>query len=116
MRTFRAFRVEADSVPRRQAIVFGPNYRQGTGDRNDLSTSNIIANETSIHDTQNAMSASIGALYRVNAMVNLGFNDEKSPGFKTSEHLRVNAGFKGGRGVCVREGPRGLDGRALLTG
>jgi long-subunit fatty acid transport protein len=61
---------------------------------NDLSTTNIIANQTSIHDTQTAVSAAIGALYKVNDMVTLGFDYGRSPKFKTSENLQTNAGFR----------------------
>jgi long-subunit fatty acid transport protein len=60
--------------------------------RNDLSRSNIIVNQSSIDDTQNAISASIGALYKANDMVSLGFSYGKSPRFKTSENLMYNPG------------------------
>jgi long-chain fatty acid transport protein len=61
--------------------------------RADLTASNIIVNQTSIHDTQNAVSATIGALYKVNEMVSLGFSYEKSPHFNTTENLQRNPGF-----------------------
>jgi long-chain fatty acid transport protein len=61
---------------------------------NDLSTTNIIANQTSIRDTQTAVSAAIGVLYRANDMVSIGISYGKSPKFKTSENLQTNPGFR----------------------
>jgi long-subunit fatty acid transport protein len=79
--TIAANRLEANSLATRNDF------------RADLSPSNIVVNQTSINDTQTAISATVGALYRVNEMVSVGFSFEKSPRFKTSENLQRNPGF-----------------------
>jgi long-subunit fatty acid transport protein len=53
-------------------------------------SSGIVANQTSIHDSQTAVSVNGGALYRINEMINVGFNFERSPRFNSSETLEFN--------------------------
>jgi long-chain fatty acid transport protein len=60
----------------------------------DLSTTNIIVNQTSINDTQTAVSASLGVLYRASDLLSVGFTYGKSPKFNTSENLQTNPGFR----------------------
>ncbi len=96
-------RLQADSSATRNATIFGPTYRQGTGNRNDLSTSNIIVNQTSIHDSQNAIAASVGVLYKVNDMLSAGFDYERSPRFTTSENLQVNPGYNSNLALATNQ-------------
>jgi len=82
---------QGDSVATRTAFIRGPNFATNPV---DFVSSGIIASQTSIHDTQTALSASVGALYRINDMVNVGFSFEKSPRFTTSETFQTNPGFR----------------------
>jgi len=91
--TIAANQLKVDSDATRYGIIFGPTYRGGTGNLNDLGTSPIIANQTSIHDTQVAVSGAFGALYKVNDMVSVGFDFTKGPKFTSSENLQTNPGF-----------------------
>jgi long-chain fatty acid transport protein len=84
-------------------VTIAGNYFQGDsratrfdflGSGNAVVASTIVANQTTIHDTRWAMSASVGALYRVNDMVAVGVDYAKSPRFDTSENLTVNPGFR----------------------
>jgi len=61
-------------VATRTDFIRGPNFATNPV---DFVSSGIIASQTSIHDTQTALSASVGALYRINDMVNVGFSFER---------------------------------------
>src|SRR5205814_10382322 len=56
--------------------------------------SDILANEVSTHDSQKAISASLGILYRINDMVSAGFDYERSPRFNTTVNLQTNPGYR----------------------
>jgi long-subunit fatty acid transport protein len=85
--------VNADSLATRTDFIRGPNFN-ATTNPNDFISSGIIANQTSIHESQTKASASVGVLYRVNDMVSLGFSAVKSPRFTMSENLQTNPGFR----------------------
>ena len=93
--TVSASQLKADSVATRTGIIFGATYPiVGTqGNFNDLRSSGIVANETSIHASEIAVSGSFGALYKINEMVNVGVTYAKGPKFNSSENLRTNPGF-----------------------
>jgi long-subunit fatty acid transport protein len=80
---------DANTTATRNVIAFGPSFPTV---RTDLKASPIIANQSSINDNQTAPSFSLGALYRVNEMFQLGFDYAKGPKFNTSETLQVNPG------------------------
>jgi long-subunit fatty acid transport protein len=88
--TIAGSRLQATSVATRRGFIAGPTF---PGNRFDIVGTNIIRNETSIDDTQIAISASVGALYKVNEVVSVGVDYAKSPRFKTTENLRDNPGF-----------------------
>jgi long-subunit fatty acid transport protein len=87
--TIGVARLEADTEATRGSIIFGPRF---PGDPSDLQASPIIANRTSIHDSQMAMLAAVGVLYRINDVVNIGADFTK-PRFNTQENLQTNPGF-----------------------
>src|SRR5262249_49695785 len=60
--TIAANQLKADSVGTRNAFIVGSTF---PGNPNALSTSNIVANQTSIHASEVAVSGSFGALYKV---------------------------------------------------
>jgi long-chain fatty acid transport protein len=93
--TIAGNQLNADSDATRYGIIFGPTYPAPgrTGNLNDLSTSPLIANQTSIHDTQMAVSGEFGALFKPNDMVSVGFTYAKGPKFNSSENLQTNPGF-----------------------
>jgi len=104
--TLAANYFQADSLATRTDFIRGPNFATNPI---DFVSSGIVANQTSINDTQTALSASAGALYRVNDMVNIGFSFEKSPRFTTSETLQTNPGFR-----TLAQSPFGTN-QALVT-
>ena len=76
--------LKADSVGTRNAIAtFNPT----------LTASSIVVNQTSISDSQMAVSGSFGALYKFNDMVSVGFDFTKGPKFNSSENLLTNPGY-----------------------
>jgi long-subunit fatty acid transport protein len=83
--------LKADSDQIRTDFVQGPAFATN---RNDVVPTAILANKTSIHDSQRAMSASIGLLYEFNDMLSAGFSYERSPRFNTTVSLDFNPGFR----------------------
>jgi long-subunit fatty acid transport protein len=83
--------LKADSDQIRTDFVQGPTFRSNP---NDVVPSAILANQTSIHDKQNAISATIGVLYTVNDMVSAGFTYDRSPRFNTSVNYQFNPGYR----------------------
>jgi len=82
--TIAANQLKATSVGTRNAIAtFGSNP----------TTSPIVVNQTSIDASEMAVSGSLGALYKVNDMVNVGFDFTKGPKFNSSENLLANPGY-----------------------
>jgi long-subunit fatty acid transport protein len=79
----------ADTTATRHVIAFGPSFPTVI---TDLQGTSIVANQSSINDNQTAPSFSLGALYRINEMFQLGFDYTKGPEFETSETLEVNPG------------------------
>ena len=69
-------RLEADAEATRASIIFLPAW---PADKSALLASPIIANRTSIHETQMAITWSVGALYRPNDMISIGGDFSKSP-------------------------------------
>ncbi|HKB14083.1 MAG TPA: outer membrane protein transport protein [Vicinamibacterales bacterium] len=82
-------RFKAESTATRNVVAFGPTFPTV---RTDLRGTAIVANQSSINDTQTAASVSVGALYRVNEIFQLGFDYARSPKFTTAETLDVNLG------------------------
>jgi long-subunit fatty acid transport protein len=80
---------DAESTATRNIIAFGPSF---PAVRTDLRGTSIIANRSSISDNQTAPSFSLGALYRISDMFQLGFDYAKGPKFNTSETLEINLG------------------------
>jgi long-chain fatty acid transport protein len=66
----------------------------------DVIVSNVIANQTSISQTSNAMAFAIGALVKPTPMVSVGFSYAKGPSFAVSENKAVNPGFSGFPNPC----------------
>ncbi|HMF95063.1 MAG TPA: outer membrane protein transport protein [Vicinamibacterales bacterium] len=87
--TFGAATFNADTTATRNVIAFGPSFPTV---RTDLRGTSIVANQSSINDSQTAPSFSLGALYRINDMFQVGGNYAKGPKFTTSETLQVNLG------------------------
>jgi long-subunit fatty acid transport protein len=56
----------------------------------EIVSSGIVANETSIDDNQTKLSVTAGVLFKINEMVSVGFNYERSPKYSFSETLQFN--------------------------
>jgi len=123
--TVGANQFKADSDARRNIIRFG-NY---PADRTALFDTGVLVNQSAIHDTQVAASAAVGVLYRVNDMVQVGFDYTRSPKFTTSENLsdasdtsfpgfpkpvQINVPDHFGVGVAVRPQPKLLIGADVV--
>lgn len=86
--TVGASQFKADSDARRNTIRFG-NY---PADRTALFDTGTLVNQSAIHDSKTAASANVGALYRVNDMVQVGFDYTRAPKFTVQENLANASG------------------------
>jgi len=87
--TVGANQFQADSDARRNLIRFGTNY---PADRTALFDTGTLVNQSSIHDSKTAVSANVGVLYRINDMVQVGFDFTKAPKFVVQENLANSSG------------------------
>lgn len=88
--TFGMNQLSAESLAQRTAVEFGAAF---PSDPSALFGTGIIANETSIDDSDSAPSFGFGALYRASETLSVGFNFVKGPRFTVSETRRLNPGF-----------------------
>jgi long-chain fatty acid transport protein len=66
----------------------------------DVKTSNVIANRTSISQTNNAVAFTIGAIVKPAPWVSVGFDYAKGPSFAVNETKASNPGFSGFPNPC----------------
>ncbi len=82
--------LSVNSVATRFAIVFGPGYVGGN--HNDLASSPIINNQTSINQSNTAASIGFGLLVKPSEKVSIGFNFAQGPQFTVQENEQLNNG------------------------
>ena len=66
--------------------MFGPNFPPGGTNRNDLTSSPIINNQTSINQSSHGASVGFGLLYKPSEKLSIGFNFVQGPKFTVQEN------------------------------
>jgi long-chain fatty acid transport protein len=95
--------LDAKSEAERFNDSAGPTFCNPTctqANISDVKTSNVIANQTSISQTNNAVAFTIGAIVKPAPWVSVGFDYAKGPSFTVSENKATNPGFVGFPNPC----------------